>query len=360
MKKKNILILLGLVLLGVIAYLYFRNVFLPIKLKGLVGKQAQEFFHRPTSIGEIHFSLIEGFILKDIQVLSNDVPHTPFLFIKKATFKILFTPLIKKKQVIIPSLKIEKPFAHLIRENNSTWNFSDLINAKKDKGQNGFSLLLGALDISNGTLNFTDKTRDQEFSESISNITLHTAFSLEKIIKLFFEAKIPQVNSLLKAEGFYDLTTRKFSSQMTVENIDLGRYFPLLNTENAFLLKTGVISSAAFNLTYQNQDLQLLGGGDIMDMHLVLGESREITGNLKITDSSLTWQNGKLDLNGSFTFPSIHLNLASHKNFHGDIEAHLNSLMIFNDTLTAQGDILVPNAVLTLDDNITFKIDLRT
>ena len=77
MKINKALFILPLIILCILALaiLYFQNIFLPIKLKEIVSQRSKELINRELSVGQVDYSFLKGFILKNVKLFEKNDPH---------------------------------------------------------------------------------------------------------------------------------------------------------------------------------------------------------------------------------------------------------------------------------------------
>ena len=357
MKRRVVLILIGLLVVGIATFFYIDNIFLPIQFKRFVTTKAEKLLQRRVSVKSIDFRPIQGFIIKNILISRKDDPAKPFIRIGEITFNLLLAPIFQKKAIILPSIKIKNPYAYLSRDKNKAWNFSDLSDlAKRTKAKNSFSVLLRKLTLEGGTIHYKDVSQNQEFLESIENIRLNTTLSLNKGIRFVFQAQIPERKTTLKIKGNYGLLLKKLTAQILADNIYLARYLPLSYTSQPYVhLTGGVISSADFGVIYAGRKLQVQGSFLANKTGLQAGKDKQIRGTVYVPTMLLTWHDNKWNAKGHLQLLSVRMASSDGKEFQGDIKADLNLLTVFKNNMTSQGNVTIDNAHLILDENRYFK-----
>ena len=152
-KKKLILSLIALFVIGLLGLLYINLTLLPVKIKNFVIKKAEELFQRKVSIGEIQVVPIKGITMRDVVISGKDPGDPKLLSLKELNFNILLLPILKDKHIIIPSIRIMDPDISLSRLDEGTWNFSDLIKSKTSTTtKNPYSVLLRKIVLENGKI----------------------------------------------------------------------------------------------------------------------------------------------------------------------------------------------------------------
>lgn len=356
MKRKFILILISLIIVGAAAFFYIDTVFLPVQFKRYVTSRAEKLLNRKVSIGAIDFKIFQGFILENITVARKDDPNQSFFKSKKITFNLLLTPFFQKK-AIIPSIKIDEPFVYLVHDKKGNWNFSDLLDLRRSSGRGDLpSILLRKLHLKGGIIHFTDKTQKEIFSESIENIHLTVTLSLNQGIRFIAEARSPELKSVIKVKGNHDIVTRKLTAQITANNIHLARYLTLIKpSQSYFHLDRGIISEADLGVTYKDRKFQVQGIFDVKDADILIGQDKRMSGSLHVSDMLFTWFGQKWDVAGRMELLDIQLTSTSGKKFRGNVTADLSSLTISGISIASKGDVTINKAHFEIDDNRYLK-----
>ncbi|MCK5082246.1 MAG: DUF748 domain-containing protein, partial [Candidatus Omnitrophica bacterium] len=357
MKRKIVLILIGLLLVGIATFFYIDNVFLPIQFKRFITTKAEKFLQREVSVESIDFRPIQGFIVKNISVSRKDDPSKPFIQVDEITFNLLLAPIFQKKAIILPNIKIKNPYVYLSRGQNSVWNFSDLPGLGKSiKNKDSYSVLLRKLTLEGGKVHYKDASKTEKFFESIENIRLNTTLSLNKGVRFVFQAQVPKRKTVLKIKGNYGLFPKKLTAQVMIDNIYLARYLPLTYTSQPYIhLADGVISSADFGVIYENRKLQVQGSFFADKTSIKVGADKQMSGTVHVPTMSLTWHDNKWNAKGQLRLPSVRMTSSDGKEFQGDLKADLNLLTVFENNMTSQGNVTIDNAHLMIDENRYFK-----
>ena len=357
MKKKLILIIISLIIIGTAAYFYVDTVFLPVQFKRFIISKAEKLLDRRVLISVIDFKPFQGLILKNITISRKSEPDQFFFKSEEITFNLLLIPFFQKKAIIIPSIKIKKPFIIITRDKKGEWNFSDLLDLKKTSGRKNFPpILLRKLNLEHGTIHFIDESQKKTFTESIENIHLDTTLSLNKGIRFIAQAYIPELKSTFKIKGNHNIVTKKLTAQVAVKDVHPARYLALIDTSQHYVhLDKGMISTADLSMTYQDQELQIQGTFDAVDTSVFVGQNKQISGNVHVSGMVFTWHGGKWDIKGQLQLPNVRMTSVSGKEFQGSITAKLNSLTISGKNITSEGNVTIDNAHLKINDHQTLK-----
>ena len=145
-----LLFLFGAGLLGVD---YVNRVVLPVKGRIWVETIATEALGRKVTVGSVHLHLWHGAVIDNITVQEDGRYGTePFLRIARVSGKLLYLPLLKTRQLIIPTLQIVRPECRILQDPNGVWNFQSLKSAGS-AGRSSFPrLLIPKIVLEQGTL----------------------------------------------------------------------------------------------------------------------------------------------------------------------------------------------------------------
>jgi uncharacterized protein involved in outer membrane biogenesis len=357
MRRKIILVLASLIIISTAAYLYIDSVFLPVQFRQYITLKTKEALQRDVSIGRVGFRLFQGFVVENITIAQKDDPNRPFLQVREAKFNLLLMPLLRQHTVIFPHIKIRDPHIALSRDENGTWNFSDLIAlVKAEKSERSFAVLLQALTLEGGEISYEDKTQSGIFTETVKDIRVGATLSLHKGIQFALHARIPDKKTILKISGNYVLKSREFTAQTFVENLPLARYLPLLTTSQSYItLPDGILSSADLLITAKGPELQARGKFVIDRADMRIGEARRLQGSCSVPDMTLTWRDRKWDAKGHIACPSVQATGAGNQTFQGNLSAELTFLTAHENSMTCQGNFSIENADLTFGENRHFS-----
>ncbi len=359
LRKKIGFILLSLLMLGAIGFYYLNNIFLPVKFKGFLEEKATEFLHRPVTIGAIRFKLLNNVIIENVKIHRKHQPDQIFAKFDHASFNILLIAFLKQKIIIIPTLKINAPYIYALRKQDTTWNFSDLQETHSTPSSMNKEippLIIKQLIIKNGNVEYTDFSQMKEFFESFKSINADITLNLNKTVQFEGSAHAVHRNSSFIANGYYDISTQKIISKMSLTNVYFARYFSLFYPNPSIRFSDGIIASAKINLSHQRQGpLQIKGNFILNDTHAIIGDNKHLTGNITANNAVISLHNKILKASGSINIPSAKLLLPNQTILQGDLNADITSLVIKDNTVSSEGKIHLKHALLEIDKNTHFE-----
>lgn len=363
--RRTIYTILTIFILAYFLYFYVQNIFLPVQFKRFVTAQAREYFRRNVSVEEIHFSPLKGFIVRNITVYQKDDPTRVFLRADEVAFHVLLAPMLWQKIILIPSIRVNGPFAQITREDTNRWNFSDLLapptagpTARKSSGPGSWTIAARKILVEDGEIAYTDRTAAESFHEVVSGIRLDARLSLNKIIRFTLEGKIPRKESFVDIKGNYDIGARELSSRILARRIPLAEYLSLTALPAGISLEHGVITTLDMNLNWsqkQQRRLQAQGSLTLQDITLNLADGKKIITAVEATGLFLTWQKGHWKAGGHLESPAAHAALGGNRSFDGKISADIKSLDISPEGVSAEGSLTLTEAQIMPDENQTIR-----
>ncbi len=378
MKRRLLILFLFVLIFVIVAFFYIHTVFLPFQLKQIIVGKAGEFLDRKLTIGQIHYNLVKGALVKDLTLYRKDEEHLPFIHIEEARFSVLIPAIFKDQKIIIPSLTVKNPYIHLIRTDHKTWNFSDMLNKQGKSGaKRSFPFLLGSITVEHGRIELTNKSVNPTTKEIFDETNLTARLSLKKGITYKLETVIPEQSSLIKATGDYHLLSKRLTAQIAVEKLDLSSHLSLIPGDKDRALKGVFIESGEADLSLEKEKDRVIIKGNMVLNDSVLRFRRDIrlNGTMALKDAFFSRKDGVMSLNGRLEISQARLKIAENKHLTGNIivedaffsrkagimsligqlevsQAHLK--LAENKHLT--GNITVKDAVLALQDR---KVDIQ-
>lgn len=356
MRKRLIFTLLIIFLLGLTAYFYINNFFLPVKFKNFVESKASLFLERNVSIEEIRFELIEGFLLKDITIYEENSETKKFLTIPKISFNILLAPIFKSKNIIIPHIKVLKPHAHLIRDTSSAWNFEQLFNKQKiKKEKQKYNLLVRKLSIEEGRTDILDYAVSPKFLESVNSIHLICVISIEKKIHVELNAGLTDEPTKLHIDGEYDLESRLFESTIQFNNLPFLAYKTYLPQLAGF--QKGLLSYGDLRLTLDGKVIYLTGHTSLENTFWE-NNGRSVAGNFNLTNMKLRYENSILNLQGDVTAPDMAVRFGKNLGLKAAMSGTIKNLTAQQSRVGFIGKLHLEKSLVTLPAQQSLQADI--
>jgi len=240
--KNKWLIILAVFLVGAGFLFYYINTTLPKKIKELVNQHAQEVLHRQVTFQDIKYNFPKGVRITGLTVYRKDQPDAPFIYIPEIQFNILLPAIIKDKRIIIPAVEVSEPFVHIIRETQSVWNFSDLLQNPSSSGGSP-KVFVGSVTLKNGRIKFTDNAGSEPSVKNIENIQLSASLSIKKGIKYDLSLKIPEEGSSLHSRGEFLLPNKSLKARLEISNAAVENYMTYFPPPEGLTVRQGLLHS---------------------------------------------------------------------------------------------------------------------
>ncbi len=339
MKKKILVIIIFILILFGAFLVYLNRVLLPTKLKAILVKNLETAIQRKVTLDSLNYNIIKGVELRGLTVFENaDFKQTPFLKIKEISFNFLYLPLFKERKVIITSLRIDSPEFELIRDKNSLWNFSDLLNLKSNnnKAKPKLSVLIYKISVLKGMAVFVDKTTTPYLSKQIKDFNSRINFALPAKLKFMLEAKIPdsKLNNFFSAKGEFDFNKPALEALIITKGLPLTDYNCYLQ-EIPLKIKSANIENAALNFYWQKDKWDI--SADIKTKGIDLEKGAYEFKGSPLIETELHYNAeknkkvdylGRINLNGSNITGIDYLN--SLQNLNGEIIFHTDKMQFSN------------------------------
>ncbi|TAN59886.1 DUF748 domain-containing protein [bacterium] len=363
MKKKSlrkiILALFLLLSIASISIFYINKFVLPVKIKSLIIRHLEKETRKKVTLESVQFNILKGLILRNLSVWDGQKKLIGF---KEASFSFLILPVLRERKIIIPNVRIQEPVIFLERESGGSFNLRELMPKPKNAaGHPEFGLIISALNLTAGHIDFQDNAVSPPFTKSLADVNLNIFFSLPASLRFEVNAKIPSALPLsLNADGQFLLTKQELKAKIAIRNASVSDFSPyykgltfdikggLIDAFAQLNLKEGLLTldsrlqgrdiasakdkaflslnaDASSLLKYNTKDKRLTfsGKADIFKANIsgvdTLGEIKDINGRINFNDSGLS---SDRILATVFGFPiEAKINLVDFKNPSLTIEA---------------------------------------
>ncbi|MBF0619893.1 MAG: DUF748 domain-containing protein [Candidatus Omnitrophica bacterium] len=305
--RKKILLIIAIIAVIVTGGLYYINkVLLPVHIKGLILKAAQEQLNRNVTLDELHYNPLDGLVLDNLKIYAKDKPEETCVDIKRVAVQILFPALLQKK-VVLTSVRIDTPVIKLVRYEKDLWNFNDLLpkaaapeNAKPPE----FDIIVSGLAVTNGALTVTDLSLGDNFSETITPINLNGGLSLSIAANIAGNIAFPATKGTLAFNTRIGLNDKTFKGSFKIAALDLTRYLrfaPALPVD----LKSANIRAANMDVTIKNTLITISGNGTVSDIDVSPAPETSFKGLCAWKNLSVTMSGGDMDVSGGIALEKI-------------------------------------------------------
>lgn len=258
---RNILIIT--VTLFIILSLYLTFIFLPTKGRTYIVTALEKNINRPVSLGTIYYNPFQGgIVLKNLVIYEYDMPFKEeFVKIKKLSFSPIIIPTFKKINFIIPFIHISDPHINISEDESKKFNFLNPYLLKKQSVKNSaVSAVIYNIKITNGTINFTDKSKSETFHKTLKNIDANITLALPSSLKIKSSLIIEgAAKTKLDITSKYNFVAKFFESKMKIANLDPREFEAYYKDSLKVLIKKAFIDAELlFNI--DKEKLLSLGG----------------------------------------------------------------------------------------------------
>lgn len=245
LKKVALFLVASIFVLAVIAFFS-----LPAILKAVTAKQLTKLLHREVVVQKFDFNLltlrarVEGFTVKDRN-------GGPFLAFEGLSFDVQAASIVEGGP-IIEDIVLKAPHLNIVRNEDLTYNFSDLLEEFTKKPPEGTELLpagrplpfsLNNIRLEGGSLDFDDKPkrtrheiRDLKIAiPFLSNLPYYANVSVEPA----FSVNVNGAQIELKANSKPFSDTRETSINIAINDTDIARYVEYLPIALPVKIPTG-------------------------------------------------------------------------------------------------------------------------
>jgi hypothetical protein len=392
-KSSRILLTLAIILALFSAGLYFINkIFLPIQLKAIVIKNAEQTLHRKVTFDAFSYNIFKGFTLNNVTITSKDEPGKTFLHIDTLTAQIFF-PALLSKNIILSAVHINNLSAHITRLNSNTWNFSDLLN-HPHTAQTKTPLLINGLDIINASFTITDLAHATEYTEIINQVNIKGSLSFAGNFHLAGNLAFPATQGSASLTLVRDNNKQKIKCLLNLRNIAPLRYLRFLPTPETYSLTDLTIQSADTEVLIEKDTVLITGKAQIQDIdatpspgyraqgdlalnkiHLTItpkglnykgafqlqgatlswGEDHSLSGNLSMNKTQASLQGSNWTLGSEATIEGLFISIGNNQRFQSDITLSGLRASQTDNVITATSDITLNNAAAALDKDQSFS-----
>lgn len=289
----------------------------PPLLKHLLIKNLSKELHRDVSINQIKVNPYTLTIA--VRGLAVKEQGTAEIFL---SFEELFANIqavsIFKRAIVVGEIKLTKPYIKVIRDEDGTYNFSDLLEkattdtAAPAKKSQPIHFSINNITISDGSVDFLDAPK--EVFHEITAINLAVPFisnMLHYIEKTYVQ---PRFSALVNGDSFaIDGKTKPFADSLetdfdiNIHDLDLADYLGYVPNRRKFNLLSGTLDITAKLIYVQNADK---------------GPNLAITGKITLRNIDLADENSK----SLWKVNKTELEIASIKPF--DASIHLSRVDI--------------------------------
>lgn len=356
---KKLLLTLAILSVVLCAGLYYVNkILLPVQIKGLILKAAEDTIHRRVTLASLSYNVLNGFIITDLTIYSKEDPAEAFVHIDQASAQLLFPALLQKK-IILPSVTIINLSARISRFNENAWNFSDLAAlgnsapSKKDTAE-PMDIIISGFSIQNASLKLTDMVGGDNFSEIITPIDLKGSLSLTGNVQVAGNIVIPSTKSTVNFDGRMNLRSSAVKASIELNNILTEKYLRFIPRAFTIPVKTAALSHIKAALSINGNTINVSGDADISAINAETVDGIKASGDLSLTGFNFTSDPNGIRFQGTAGLKGADIRLANGQQFSADLTAADTRFSLNGKdwTLSTNADLASPTAVIAEGQNV--------
>ncbi|MBF0386875.1 MAG: hypothetical protein HQL20_03350 [Candidatus Omnitrophica bacterium] len=352
---KKIFLTLAIIAVLASAGLYYVNkVLLPVQVKGLAIKAAEDALGRKVTFDTLQYHFLKGFVIKDLTIFSKDNPAEVFVHIDSASAQVLFPALLQQK-VILPAVRVDNLSARVTRLNASTWNFTDLLTPKPGapaaagaSAGKPLSIVISGLAVNNARIKLTDLMGGDNFSEMLEPINIKGSLDLAGSVHLTGDLNIPSTQGQMSFDIRAGMTSLNVKASLRMANIVTGKYLRFA-PENVVLPVTSLnIANTTATLSFDQQGLKVAGSALFNNIAAEPVPGLKTRGALGLDKITLTLNKDEINFQGNISLQDASLEMNNGQKFNASLQASAIKFIQKgnNWTLSADADIRGINALI--------------
>ncbi|MBF0331812.1 MAG: AsmA family protein [Candidatus Omnitrophica bacterium] len=315
---------------------YVNKIFLPIQVREIVIKSAQDALKRHVTFDTLQYSPLRGFVISDLAIAQKDAPDKPFFKAKSISAQIVFFALLQKK-VIIPALQIDMPEVFITRLTPQTWDFSDLLTLAQPAAPSapkGPDVIISGFTINGGRIHLKDLSLEEPFDETLSLALIKGSLSMGGTFNINGDIALTSTNGILKFDTRIGLNDSSFKGTFTASNIVLSRYLRFSPTPLPLSIQHLAITDTTLQILSQPASTTISGDINLPAISLTLNDGTQCQGDIALTRFSATQKKNDLNMQGVLLGNKLNLLLPS------GMHANLGALRLPNAQASLKGGLL--------------------
>lgn len=234
-----------LVVLVVVLTILAKMLITPERVRATVVPIAEQALEREVQLGEIQVSLFSGIALRDLKIMEKDGEDV-FVGTDQVVLRYRFWPLLFL-QVVVDEVRLDKPMIHVVRKEDGSFNFSDLLGEGAEApaeapsaapttedagGAPPINLTIATVRLVGGDLLFIDEMINPghplryqiaQLDVSADDIALDRAFPFEVACRIN--------DAPLSVKGRADIAQQSGRAQISLKNFDVTAFSPYFHEQ---------------------------------------------------------------------------------------------------------------------------------
>jgi hypothetical protein len=240
----------------------------PPVLKSILTKKLSEGLHRQVAIRQIKVNpfmlsvTVRGFLIKERNGRDTFVSFDE-LYLNFQSISIL------KRGLIFSEIKVNKPYVDIVRNEDGTYNFSDLLESKAKKEEKKPRFSLNNIQILNGSIDFLDGPKHTAHKLRDMNIKIPFISSLPYYANIYvqpsFEAKVNDTPVSFKGETKPFKDSLETHLGINIKDLDIPFYMAYSPFKMPFKMESGFldINTAVSYVQYKDKPPSLNVTGNV-------------------------------------------------------------------------------------------------
>lgn len=350
-RKRILFIVLGITMLGTIAYFYINNIFIPVRFKQYVINKASTSLNRKVDISDIRYELIKGFTIKDVTIYQKEGERGTFLNIDEISFNVMLFNFLMERHIVIPTLKITRPSVNLKRTEELSWDFTDILKTDPNKPKAKIpNFYFKKIELDDGTLYITDLKDKVERLYQFNEIDIEANLTLEALIEFGFGAKTTKKDARLSGQGSYSLREKSLKTDVSVKNIALTDYTSFFPLPKNIVFNQSDISSAQLNIDLSKQQFTTKGGVSFNALD-IKSDNISYQGPVAIDNGIFKYSDDIFKFTGLVKSPTASLMLGDGKSYTGNLNANITKIIIDDDEQQLAGILESEKTEIKFNEN---------
>lgn len=349
--KKIFVILALIVFFLAVGLFYINKMLLPVHIKGLiVGVAEEQLKGRGVTLGGVSYNPLKGIVLTDLLITAKNNPTKAFAQIKEVSAQVLLLPLLQKK-VIVSSLRIEEPTIKLVRIDEASWNFSDIISTADTTTSSNekppFEIMISGLAITSGQISIEDRMSETPFIETLSPVNIKGSLTLSNnmhaAVAFSGDIGIASSKGSLAFDTRIGIADKTFKGTLKGRDVNVEQYLRFIPSELA--LPAGINRLAIKDLDIQalqsKEGLTISGKGSIPTLDIAQQGVATLQGQLAFDKLYVfIGASGTINAQGNISSDTFNAVLPNNQYAKGKLALTLSKLTVDKNMIEGTGSLL--------------------
>ncbi len=236
-------------IIGLVCFAIVGFFILPPIIKSVLVKNMSEKLHRRVSISKVAFNPFTLTVDFEDLHISDRGGQGDFVSCDRLHLNLELVSLVKWG-LIMREVRIVKPAINIVRDSETNYNFSDLLESDKAKAQSGsgqFRFSLNNIEIDNGRIDFHDGPKQTEHKVREINLKIpflsNLPYYLDSYVKPSFEAKVNGRQVSLAGESKPFKNSHETTININITDFDIPYYLAYLPVNPGFRIPSALLNT---------------------------------------------------------------------------------------------------------------------